>query len=217
MTAIATLSKIRNILSSPPTNSLTRTCDGAGFRPDGSLEPAGETEIVSISLYEASVGTFVPYLGNLSALLDHGSAYAKARNIDPTVLLNMRLYPNMYSLRQQVGEANRHAVIACALLAGREPHSFGDAEPDITELKSRIAATIDFVQGMPRGEIDGAADKEVAFRFRNGSERKFTGRSLLLTFSVPQFFFHVTTAYDILRHAGVDLAKKDFLGPPRQA
>jgi hypothetical protein len=100
---------------------------------------------------------------------------------------------------------------------GREPHTFGDAEPDITELKSRIATAIDFVQDMPRGEIDSAADKEVAFRFRSGAERKFTGRSLLLTFSVPQFFFHVTTAYDILRHAGVELAKKDFLGPPRQA
>ena len=171
---------------------------------------------MSISLYVASVGTFVPYLGNLSALLDHGLAHASARNIDPAVLLNMRLYPNMYSLRQQVGEANRHAVIACAVLAGREPHAFGNAEPDIAELKSRIATAIDFVQGLPRSEIDGAADKEVAFRFRSGVERKFTGRSLLLTFSVPQFFFHVTTAYDILRHAGVDLAKKDFLGPPRQ-
>src|SRR5258708_22699861 len=101
----------------------------------------------------------------------------------------MRLYPNMYSLRQRVGEGNRHAVIACALLAGREPHTFGDAEPDITELKSRIAIAIDFVQGLPRSKIDGAADKEVAFRFRSGTERKFTGRSLLLTFSVPQFFF----------------------------
>ncbi len=167
-------------------------------------------------MYEASVGTFVPYLGNLSALVDHGSAYARARKIDPAVLLGMRLYPNMYSLRQQVGEAIRHAVIACALLAGHEPLTFADAEPDIAELKSRIAAAIDFVHSMPRSAIDGAADKEVAFRFRNGNERKFTGRSLLLTFSVPQFFFHVTTAYDILRHAGVDLAKKDFLGPPRE-
>ena len=172
---------------------------------------------MTISMYEASVGVFVPHLGNLSALLDHGLAYASARKIDPAILLNMRLYPNMYSLRQQVGEANRHAVITCALLAGREPHTFGDAEPDITELKSRIATAIDFIQGMPRGEIDGAADNEVAFRFKSGAERKFTGRTLLLTFSVPQFFFHVTTAYDILRHAGVDLAKKDFLGPPRQA
>jgi hypothetical protein len=157
----------------------------------------------------------VPYLGNLSVLLDHASAYATTKNIDPAILLDMRLYPNMYNLTRQVGEANRHAVVACALLAGREPHVFPEAEPDIPELQSRIAAAIAFVQGLPRAEIDGAADKEVVFTFKNGATRKFTGRSLLLTFSVPQFFFHVTTAYDILRHAGVDLAKKDFLGSPR--
>ena len=168
---------------------------------------------MSISLYEASVGVFVPYLGNLSALLDHASAHAKARNIDPAILLKMRLYPNMYDLTRQVGEANRHAAVACALLAGRAPHTFPGTEPDIAGLKSRIAAAIDFVQGLPRSEIVDAADKEVVFTFRNGAERKFTGRSLLLTFSVPQFFFHITTAYDILRHAGVDLA--NFLGPPK--
>jgi len=177
--------------------------------------PAGEIKIVSISLCESSVDVFVPYLGNLSALLDHASAYARAKNIDPAILLHLRLAPNMYDLTRQIGEANRHAVVACALLAGQAPHPFPDAEPDITELKSRIAAAIDFVQGLPRGEIDSAGDKEVVFTFKNGATRKFTGRSLLLTFSVPQFFFHVTTAYDILRHAGVDLAKKDFLGPPR--
>jgi uncharacterized protein len=188
---------------------------GAGFRPDARAVPAGEIEIVTISLYDASVGVFVPYLGNLSALLDHAAAHAKARNIHPSVLLNLRLYPNMYSLKQQVGEANRHAVVAGALLAGRAPHAFGDAEPDIPELKSRISAAIDFVQGLPRAEIDAAADREVVFTFKSGSTRTFTGKSLLLTFSVPQFFFHVTTAYDILRHAGVDLVKKDFLGPPR--
>ena len=132
----------------------------------------------------------------------------------PPCSLNMRLSPTMYSLKQQVGEANRHAVVAGALLAGRAPHTFSDTEPDIAELKSRISAAIDFVQGLPRAEIDAAADKEVAFTFKNGAQRKFTGKSLLLTFSVPQFFFHVTTAYDILRHAGVDIAKKDFLGPP---
>jgi uncharacterized protein len=189
--------------------------DGAGFKPCGRLEPAGEIKIVTISLYESSVGVFVPYLGNLAALLDHGAAYATARNIDPAILLDMRLYPNMYSLRQQMGEANRHAIVASALLAGRAPLSFGAVEPDIAELKSRIATAIDFVQGMPRNEIDGAADKEVVFTFKNGTGRTFTGRSLLLTFSIPQFFFHVTTAYDILRHAGVELVKKDFLGPPR--
>src|SRR5882757_9420741 len=172
-------------------------------------------KIVSLSLCESSVDVFVPYLGNLSVLLDRAAAYARARNIDPAILLHMRLYPNMYDLTRQVGEANRHAVVACALLAGREPLAFPGDEPDIPELKSRIASAIDFMQGLPHGEIDRAADKEVVFTFKNGATRKFTGRSLLLTFSVPQFFFHVTTAYDILRHAGADLAKKDFLGPPR--
>ncbi len=152
---------------------------------------------MTISLHEASVGVFVPYLGNLSGLLDLASAYARARNIDPAVLLNMRLSPTMYSLKQQVGEANRHAVVAGALLAGRAPHTFSDSEPDIAELKARISAAIDFVQGLPRAEIEAAADKEVVFTFKNGAQRTFTGKSLLLTFSVPQFFFH---RHDGLRH-----------------
>ena len=167
---------------------------------------------MTISLHEASVGMFVPFLGNLSVLLDMASAHAEARKIDPAVLLNMRLSPTMYNLKQQVGEANRHATVAGALLAGRTPVTFSDAEPDIAELKARISAAINFVQALPRAEIDAAADKEVAFTFKNGSQRTFTGKSLLLTFSVPQFFFHVTTAYDLLRHAGVELVKKDFLG-----
>ena len=171
---------------------------------------------MTISLHEASVGVFVPYLRNLSALLDHAAAHAAARNIDPALLLGMRLYPNMYSLRQQVGEAVRHANIGCALLAGREPHAFADVEPDLSELKSRIATAVAFIQALPREAIDAADDKEVTFTFRSGAQRQFTGRSLLLTFTAPQFFFHVTTAYDILRHAGVDLAKKDYLGPPRK-
>jgi hypothetical protein len=166
-------------------------------------------------MYQSSVGVFAPFLANLSDLLDRAAAYAEARKIDPSILLDMRLYPNMYNLMRQVGEANRHAVVGCALLAGCDPYAFPETQPDIAELKSRIATAIDFIEGLPRGAIDGAADREVVFRFRNGVERRFTGRSLLLTFSVPQFFFHVTTAYDILRHAGVDLAKKDFLGAPR--
>ena len=167
---------------------------------------------MTISLHEASVGVFVPYLENLSALLDKASAHADARKIDPAVLVNMRLSPTMYSLKQQVGEANRHATVAGALLAGRAPPTFSAAELDIAELKARISAAIDFVQGSPRADIDAAADKEVAFTFKNGSQRTFTGKSLLLTFSVPQFFIHVTTAYDILRHAGVPVGKRDFTG-----
>jgi hypothetical protein len=122
----------------------------------------------------------------------------------------------MYSLQQQVEEANRHVVLSCALLAGCDPLSFAKGEIDIPELKSRIAATIGFTQSLPRETIDAAGNKQVTFTFRSGATRSFTGQALILTFSVPQFFFHVTTAYDILRHAGVDLAKKDFLGPPRQ-
>jgi len=169
---------------------------------------------VTISMHEASVGVFIRFLSGLSGLLDHAAAHAKTRAIDPSILLHARLYPNMYDLIRQVGEANRHAVVACALLAGVEPPQFPDAEPDIEELKARIATAIDFIGNLPPAQINGSGEKEVVFRFRNGVERKFTGQALLLTFSVPQFFFHVTTAYDILRHCGVDIAKKDFLGNP---
>ena len=172
---------------------------------------------MTISMYQSSVGVFTQFLGSLSDLLDHASVYAEARKIDPSILLHWRLYPNMYDLSRQVGEANRHAILACALLAGVNPPVFADTEPDMAELKARIAATIAFLRGLRPEEINGTGDKEVAFTFRNGTQRKFTGQSLLLTFSVPQFFFHVTTAYDILRYCGVELVKKDFLGTPGQA
>ena len=105
---------------------------------------------MTISLHEASVGMFVPYLGNLSSLLDRASAHVEARNIDPAVLLNMRLSPTMYSLKQQVGEANRHATVAGPLLARRIPHTFSDTEPDIAELKARISAANSEVVPVPR-------------------------------------------------------------------
>ena len=172
---------------------------------------------MTISMHQLSVDVFTQFLGNLSDFLDHAAVYAEARKIDPAILLNTRLYPNMYNLTRQVGEANRHAVLACALLAGVEAPVFPDGEPDLPELKARIAAAIAFLRNLQPAEIDDTENKEVIFTFRNGATRKFTGRSLLLTFSVPQFFFHVTTAYDILRHCGVDLVKKDFLGTPNQS
>jgi hypothetical protein len=172
---------------------------------------------VAISMYEASVGVFIQFLGSLSRLLDHAAEYAEAKKIDPAILLKARLYPNMYNLTRQVGEAIRHAIVACSLLAGVEPPAFAETEPDIPELKARITAAVNFMAALRPAAINGAGEKQVAFRFRSGSEQTFTGQSLLLTFSVPQFFFHVTTAYDILRHCGVSLVKKDFLGnPPSQ-
>jgi hypothetical protein len=167
-------------------------------------------------MHQVSVGVFIHFLDNLSDLLDRAATHAEVRKIDPSILLSSRLYPNMYNLTRQVGEANRHAVLACALLADVDPPTFPDSEPDIPELKSRIATVQNFLANLSPSQIDNAADKSVVFTFRNGSTRQFTGQSLLLTFSVPQFFFHVTTAYDILRHCGVDLVKKDFLGKPKQ-
>jgi uncharacterized protein len=169
---------------------------------------------VTISMHQSSVVVFTQFLGSLSDLLDHAAVHAEVRKIDPSILLNARLYPNMYNLARQVGEANRHAMIACALLAGVDPPALPEPEPDIPELKARIASVIAFIGILQPARINDAAQKEVVFAFKNGSKRNFTGQSLLLTFSVPQFFFHVTTAYDILRHCGVDLVKKDFLGTP---
>jgi hypothetical protein len=168
-------------------------------------------------MHQLSVGVFAQFLNSLSKLLDHAAVYAEARRIDPSVLLHARLYPNMYNLTRQVGEAIRHAVTSCALLAGVDPPAFTDIEPDSAELKARIATAIDFIRKLPPDQIDGTDNKEVTFTFRNGSEQKFTGQSFLLSFSVPQFFFRVTTAYDILRHCGVDLVKKDFLGTRGQS
>jgi hypothetical protein len=172
---------------------------------------------MSISMVEASVEVFVSYLRNLSGLLDQAAAHAEARGIDPAVLLGMRLSPTMFNLTRQVCEANRHATIAGALLAGQAPPVVLETEADIAELKGRISRTIGFLQGLPREAIEASTDREVVFTFRTGATRTFTGRSLLLTFTLPQLFFHIATAYDILRHAGVPLAKPDFLGVPRTA
>ena len=169
---------------------------------------------MTISMHRSSVGVFTQFLRSLSNLLDRAAEHAEARKIDPAVLLTTRLYPNMYSLALQVKEAVRHAVLACSLLAGVDPPIFPDAEPDIAELQTRIATAIGFIGSLAPAAINDSGKKEVVFTFKNGATRNFTGQSLLLTFSVPQFFFHVTTAYDILRHCGVDLAKKDFLGVP---
>jgi len=170
---------------------------------------------MSMSMVEASVEVFVPYLHNLSGLLDKAAAFAADRNMDPAELLQARLAPDMFNLTRQVCEASRHAMIACALLAGHPQPAVEESNTDFSGLKARSAAAIAYVKGLPREAIAASGDREVVFTFRSGATRSFNGRSLLLTFSLPQFFFHVTTAYDILRHAGVPLAKPDYLGPPR--
>ena len=169
---------------------------------------------MTISLYKASAPVFVQFLTSLSAVLDKAAAHAEAKKIDPAVLLNTRLSPDMYPLLRQVREATNHAASACGRLAGADLPTFTNTEASIPELKERIAKSIDFIKGLKAAQIDGTEDKEITFKFPSGAERKFTGQALLLNFCLPNFYFHYTTAYNILRHCGVEVGKRDFMGTP---
>ena len=237
---------------------------------------------MTISMYKASVPVFVQFLTSLSAVLDKAAAYAEATKVEPSVLLNTRLAPDMFPLVRQVRAATDHAVNAggrlsgselptftnteatipelkdriaktieflkglkpaqidgtegkeikitfpsgqvraatdhainaCGRLAGADMPSFSNTETTIPELKDRIAKTIDFLKGLKPAQIDGSEDKAIKITFPSGATREFTGQSLLLTNSLPNFYFHCTTAYDILRHCGVELGKRDFMGTP---
>jgi uncharacterized protein len=169
---------------------------------------------MAVSMYKASAPIFIQFLTSLSAVLDKAAAHAEAKKIDPTVLLNSRLYPDMFPLARQVREATSHAAGACGRVAGSELPTFTNTEASIPELQERIAKTIDFIKGLKPTQIDGTEDKEITIKFPSGNERKFTGQVFLLNFSLPNFYFHYTTAYDILRNCGVELAKRDFIGTP---
>jgi hypothetical protein len=169
---------------------------------------------MTISMYKASVPVFVQFLTSLSAVLDKAAAYAEAKKVEPAVLLNTRLAPDMFPLVRQVRAATDHAINACARLAGADMPSFSNTETTIPELKDRIAKTIDFLKGFKPAQIDGSEDKAIKITFPSGATREFTGQSLLLTNSLPNFYFHCTTAYDILRHCGIELGKRDFMGTP---
>ena len=168
---------------------------------------------MTISMYKISVPIFVQHLTALSGVLDKAVAHIEAKKLDPTFFLNMRLYSDMYSLTRQVQQATSHAVRACSALAGAEPLELPNTEASFPELKARLAKTIDYVKGFKPAQIDGTEDRELTLKFGSG-ERKFVGQVLLLGFILPNFYFHCTTAYDILRHCGIELAKRDFMGPP---
>jgi uncharacterized protein len=169
---------------------------------------------MTVSLYKISVPIFVQFLTSLSALLDKAAAFAEAKKVDPSVLLNTRLAPDMFPLGRQVRAATDHAINACGRLAGAELPTFSNTEATIPELKERIAKTIDFLKSLKPAQIDGTEGKEIKITFPSGATREFTGQSLLLHNSLPNFYFHCTTAYDILRQCGVDLGKRDFMGTP---
>jgi hypothetical protein len=162
-------------------------------------------------MYQASVPVFVRGLENLSAILAKGAAHAETKKIDPAVFINARLAPDMLALARQVQIASDAAKGCTARLAGAEVPSYPDTESTFPELESRIAKTIAFVKGFNAAQIDGSEDRTVTLKVR-GEDKKFRGQDYLLKLSLPNFFFHVTTAYDILRHNGVEVGKTDYLG-----
>jgi len=168
---------------------------------------------MKISMYQASAPRFANMLRNLSGLLDKAQAHCEARKIDPLALTQFRLYPDMFTLARQVQVACDTAKGAVARLAGAEIPKHEDTEQTFAELKARIAKTLEFVESVPAAKIDGSEEREVALKLR-GQDVKFTGLQYLLGFAYPNFYFHVTTAYAILRHNGVELGKRDFIGNP---
>jgi hypothetical protein len=168
---------------------------------------------MSISMYKASVPVFSQFLCALSSVLDKAATFAEAKKIDPTVLTGMRLAPDMHPLAWQVRSTTNHAVRACALLAGVPQPDLGDNQATVSELKERIAKTVDFIKSLKPEQIDGQEEKEIVLKL-GANEHKFTGIAFLLNFCLPNFYFHAATSYDILRHAGVDLGKRDFMGSP---
>jgi len=168
---------------------------------------------MQISMYQASAPRFVNSLKNLSAILDKAQAHADAKKIEPKVLTAARLFPDMFAMSRQVQSACDTAKGAVARLAGVEVPVHEDTEQTLEELKARIAKTIAFINTVKPSQVDGSEDKEVVLKFRTG-EVRMKGMQYLLGHAQPNFYFHVTTAYNILRHNGVEVGKRDYIGTP---
>jgi hypothetical protein len=168
---------------------------------------------MKISVHALSVDVFAATLSNLSVLLEKGAAHAAAKKFDPSVLVNARLAPDMFPLSKQVQIACDLAKNSIARLAALEPPRFEDNEKTIEELRARVARTIDYIKGVPASALEGSEDRDI--KVPAGPERilEFKGLPFLQRWALPNVFFHVTTAYNILRHNGVEIGKRDFLGP----
>jgi hypothetical protein len=166
---------------------------------------------MSLSMYAASIPAFLNTLGALAKILDKAAAHCEAKKIDPNTLLTMRLYPDMLAFTRQVQLTCDFAKNTVGRLTG-EPPKFPDEEKSFDELKARIAKTVDYLKGFKVADIDATADKDVTFPIGPQQTMTLKGAPYLVGFALPNFYFHATTAYDILRHAGVELGKRDFLG-----
>jgi len=161
-------------------------------------------------MHAISAPTFVRMLNNLAGMLRKGEAHAKAKGIDPATLLNARLAPDMFTLMRQVQIATDHAKGCMARLAGHAPEAIEDTETSFAEVQARIARVLALVEAYTPAQLESAATRTVTVKIPSG-ELKFTGLDYLTTWAMPNFYFHVTAAYAILRHNGVELGKRDFL------
>jgi hypothetical protein len=165
-----------------------------------------------LSMSQASLSVFEINLNALSGVLDKAEAYAVAKKIDPAVLLHSRLAPDMFDLVRQVQVATDHARRGAARLVGVEPAVFEDTETTIGQLKTRLAKTVAYLKTLDRKQIDSSADREITFPLGPTNKGNMKGDDYLNHFVLPNFYFHVTAAYAILRHCGVDIGKRDFMG-----
>ncbi|MGB2882757.1 MAG: DUF1993 domain-containing protein [Rhodoferax sp.] len=167
---------------------------------------------MSISLYTTSVPVFKQMLQALSDVLGKAEAHAQDRKIDPAALLQARLFPDMLPLVRQVQIACDFAKSVSSRLAQVEVAAYEDNEQSIAELQSRISKTIAVLDGLTVDQFTGSETREIVLRPGTPKEKKLSGQSYLLAYGLPQFFFHVTTAYNLLRHNGIEIGKKDFMG-----
>jgi hypothetical protein len=166
---------------------------------------------MALSMYKASVPVFTQTMTAMQNVLDKGAAFAAARKIEIPVLLGLRIYPDMHPLSRQVQIVSDQCKGAIARLAGMDIPKFEDNEATIDELKARLAKTIDFIKSVPANKIDGTETKRIELTM-GPNKREFTGLAYLMHFTMPNFFFHATTTYSILRSIGVEVGKRDFMG-----
>ena len=166
---------------------------------------------MTISMYQASAPRFARMLRNLSAILAKAQAHCEAKKLDAAAITAYRLYPDMFPFTRQVQIACDTAKGAVARLAGMEPPKHEDTEQSFADLQARIAKTLEFVESVKPGQVDGSEGREVVLKQRAG-ELRLKGIDYLLSHAYPNFYFHVTTAYAILRHNGVEVGKRDFIG-----
>ena len=166
---------------------------------------------MSFGMYQASIPGFTKTLNNLTAILDKAERHVTERKIDPEVLLTWRIAPDMFPLRRQIQLTSDFAKSAPARLAGKEVPKYPDEEQTFAELKARIAKTLKFVESISPKDLDGSETRDINFTL-GGQNVHFKGEPYLVHFVLPNFYFHATTAYDIIRSFGVEVGKRDFLG-----